>query len=123
MTGSQRVLRVGVGVALVTAAVAALLVRDWLDTMTLEATFDDLGAWAPAAFIAAFGVGMVAFVPGSLFGLAGGALFGPLWGGISNLIGGTLGATLAFLAARYLAGDWAKNRTGGKLQGLIPICS
>jgi uncharacterized membrane protein YdjX (TVP38/TMEM64 family) len=37
----------------------------------------------------------VAVVPGVVFSLAGGALFGPLWGGLWNLIDATLGATLS----------------------------
>jgi uncharacterized membrane protein YdjX (TVP38/TMEM64 family) len=36
-----------------------------------------------------------------------------------NLIGATLGATLAFLAARYIAGDWVARRTGGRLNALV----
>ena len=53
------------------------------------------------------------FLPGSLLTLAGGALFGPLWGTLYNLTGATLGAALAFLIARYLAADWVQTRAGG----------
>ena len=59
------------------------------------------------------------FLPGSIFGLAGGALFGPLWGTVVDLVGGTLGAALAFLAARYLAADWVARRAGGRLRRVV----
>ena len=45
-----------------------------------RAAVRDLGLWAPLAHIALFALGTMLFVPGALFGLAGGALFGPLWG-------------------------------------------
>ena len=48
-----------------------------------------------------------------------GALFGPLWGTVVNLVGGTLGAALAFLAARYLAADWVARRAGGRLRQVV----
>jgi rhodanese-related sulfurtransferase len=46
-------------------------------------------------------------------------LFGPLWGSLWNLTGATLGAILAFLVARYIAGDWVARKTGGLLKRLI----
>jgi len=55
----------------------------------------------------------VLFLPGSVLTLVGGALFGPVWGTFYNLTGATLGATLAFLVARYLASGWVEQRTGG----------
>jgi rhodanese-related sulfurtransferase len=39
-------------------------------------------------------------------------------GTLYNLTGATIGATLAFLLARYLAADWVKKKTGGKLKRL-----
>jgi uncharacterized membrane protein YdjX (TVP38/TMEM64 family)/rhodanese-related sulfurtransferase len=59
------------------------------------------------------------WVPGAIFGLAGGALFGPLLGSVLNLSGATLGATLAFLVARYVAGDWIERKTGGRLKRFV----
>jgi uncharacterized membrane protein YdjX (TVP38/TMEM64 family) len=55
------------------------------------------------------------FVLGALFGLAGGVLSGPLWGTVLNLIGATLGATAAFLVARYLAAGWAHKQPPGRM--------
>jgi len=63
-------------------------------------------------------VGTVFFLPGSVLTLAGGALFGPVWGTVYNLTGATVGATLAFLVARYLASNWVEHKTGGRLKQL-----
>ena len=49
-------------------------------------------------------------LPGTPLGLAAGALFGSVKGSLYTLIGATAGATLAFLVARYLAGDWVASR-------------
>ncbi len=70
-------------------------------------------------FVVLYAVGAVLFLPGSIITLAGGALFGPVWGSVYNLLGATIGATLAFLAARYLASDWVARKAGGRLARLI----
>jgi membrane protein DedA with SNARE-associated domain len=46
-------------------------------------------------------------------------MFGPWWGTLWNLVGATLGATLAFLIARYLASDWVARRSGERLARLM----
>jgi uncharacterized membrane protein YdjX (TVP38/TMEM64 family) len=61
----------------------------------------------------------VLFVPGSLLTIAGGALFGPVWGTVWNLAGAITGATLAFLAARYVASDWIARHAGARLTRLM----
>jgi len=78
-----------------------------------------LGGWAPLSYVAVYALATIAFVPGTIFGLAGGALFGPLWGTVCNLVGATCGATLAFLVARYVAADWIARKAGGRLGRLI----
>jgi uncharacterized membrane protein YdjX (TVP38/TMEM64 family) len=45
-------------------------------------------------------------------------LFGPVWGTILNLAGATVGATAAFLVARYLA-DWVRRKAARRLDQLI----
>jgi uncharacterized membrane protein YdjX (TVP38/TMEM64 family)/rhodanese-related sulfurtransferase len=107
--------------ALVVAAMALWLAinRDRLDPAVLQATIRDLGLLAPIGHVVLFAVGTVLFVPGALFGLAGGILFGPAWGTLLNLLGATLGATAAFLLARYVAQDKIRQLAGGKLDRLI----
>lgn len=100
------------------AAVWLAFHRDQLDPVLLERTVRDLGPWAPFIHVMLFAAGTVLFVPGAIFGLAGGALFGPLWGTLLNLAGATLGATASFLIARYVAADWVRSKVGRRLQRL-----
>lgn len=56
-------------------------------------------------------------LPGALvLTLAGGAIFGFLQGFILVSFASTVGATLAFLAARYVLRDWVQQRFGEKLK-------
>jgi uncharacterized membrane protein YdjX (TVP38/TMEM64 family) len=88
----------------------AIRYRQGFDVAAVEAVVRCLGAWAPLAYLSPFAIATVLFVPGSLLALAGGALFGLLWGAVYNLLGAMVGATLAFLVARYLASDWMVHR-------------
>ena len=64
---------------------------------------ESLGPLGPAVFIAGYAVATVAFIPGSILTLAGGAIFGLAKGTLIVFIGASLGSALAFLVARYLA--------------------
>ena len=56
-------------------------------------------------------------LPGAaLMTLVAGALFGLLWGTVIVSFASTLGATLAFLASRFLLRDWVQSRFGDKLK-------
>jgi pyruvate/2-oxoglutarate dehydrogenase complex dihydrolipoamide dehydrogenase (E3) component/uncharacterized membrane protein YdjX (TVP38/TMEM64 family) len=48
--------------------------------------------------------------------LAGGAIFGLLWGTVLVSFASTIGATLAFLASRFLLRDWVQSKFGDKLK-------
>lgn len=61
-----------------------------------------LGAAEPLAFIVIHTIGVAAFVPATVFAVAGGALFGLSYGIVYSLVGGTCGALTAFLLGRYL---------------------
>jgi uncharacterized membrane protein YdjX (TVP38/TMEM64 family)/rhodanese-related sulfurtransferase len=107
------------GLALVAGSLWLVLYRNQLDPALIENAMRTLRPWAPVAHVVLFALGTILFVPGILFALAGGMLFGPVWGTILNLTGATLGATAAFLAARYLAGDWVRRRAAGRLDRVI----
>jgi uncharacterized membrane protein YdjX (TVP38/TMEM64 family)/rhodanese-related sulfurtransferase len=111
--------RLALALLLVMAAAAAVVYRDRLDPAALDAWLGALGPWAPIGYVALYALATVAFVPGTIFGLAGGVLFGPVWGSLWNLLGATLGATLAFLLARSIAGDWVARKAGGLLKRLL----
>jgi uncharacterized membrane protein YdjX (TVP38/TMEM64 family) len=61
------------------------------------------GAWAPVLFILGYAVAELCFVPALPLTLLGGLVFGPVRGTAYVSAGATLGAALAFLAARYAA--------------------
>ena len=104
---------------LVAAIGVAVYYRSALSTQALEIWVQQFGAAGPLIFMAIYAFGTVLFFPGSVLTLAGGALFGPVWGTFYNLTGATLGATLAFLIARYLASDWVARKASGWMKQLI----
>lgn len=107
---------------LIVIAVAVLWAafhRDQFDADFVDQWLAGFGLWAPVIYVLLFAIGTIVFLPGSLFALAGGALFGPVWGAILNLLGATMGASFAFLIARYLAGDWVARKSGGHLKRLV----
>ena len=61
-----------------------------------------LGVWGPLVFIAGYGISAVLLIPAVLLTISAGALFGFRRGVIYVSLGATLGAILAFFAARYL---------------------
>ena len=68
------------------------------------------------AYLAVY-IGVTALsIPGAaLLTLAGGALFGIAWGTVLVSFASTLGATVAFLAARYVLSDAVRRRFGQRL--------
>lgn len=49
-------------------------------------------------------------IPGTVFVVVGGAVYGLWWGTLWSVIGATLGAIAAFWLARYLLHDWFADR-------------
>ena len=77
----------------------------------------------PALAIAAYFLLYVAVTAASLPGaailtLAGGAIFGLATGVMVISFASTIGATLAFLSARFVLGEWVQNKYGDKLKTL-----
>ena len=101
------------------AVAAAYFYRDQLNLETLDASIKQAGMLGPLLFMGIYALATVLFLPGSILTLAGGALFGPVAGTFYNLTGATMGATLAFLVARYLASDWVARKAGGRLKQLM----
>jgi len=111
--------RLALGLLIAAVAVWHAFNLDRLDPALIESAMHGLGLWAPLGHILLFALGTALFVPGAIFGLLGGALFGPFWGTALNLAGATLGATVAFLVARYVAADWVRRKASGRLDRLI----
>jgi pyruvate/2-oxoglutarate dehydrogenase complex dihydrolipoamide dehydrogenase (E3) component/uncharacterized membrane protein YdjX (TVP38/TMEM64 family) len=67
------------------------------------------------AYVAVTGLSL----PGAtVMTLLGGAVFGLLWGTILVSFASSLGATLAFLASRFLLRDWVQARFGDRLRAI-----
>jgi uncharacterized membrane protein YdjX (TVP38/TMEM64 family) len=116
---NNHLMRIILFLGLLAAVALAILYRDQFDGAALETWIRDAGPVAPLLFMLIYALAAVLFLPGSVLTLAGGALFGPVLGTLYNLTGATLGATLAFLIARYLASDWVAEKTGGRVKQLI----
>jgi uncharacterized membrane protein YdjX (TVP38/TMEM64 family) len=97
----------------------AAFFRDRIDVAGIEDWLMGFGAVTPIIFILAYTVTVTFFVPATLLTLAGGMLFGPIWGTVYNLIAATLAATVMMLIARYIAGDLVATRTGKWLRAVM----
>ncbi len=60
----------------------------------------------------------LSFPGAALLTLAGGAIFGLLWGTLIVSFASTIGATLAFLISRFLLRDWVAGRFGQRLAAI-----
>lgn len=87
--------------------------QDYLQEERLRQLMTAYGLWAPLVFLLIWAIAPVLLLPGLPLALAGGVLFGPVWGVIYSAVGSTIGASLAFLTARYLARDWVAAKLRG----------
>lgn len=95
----------------------------YLNLGELQARQAQLSVWVEGNFALAALLFLLVYVlstalslPGaSLLTLGGSALFGIGWGLLLVSFASSLGATLAFLSARFLLRDWVKARFGDKL--------
>ncbi len=101
------------GSILFVAALLALLY--WLGAqdqlVRLLQWVDDQGIWAPLFFMAIMAAAVVFLLPGLPLTTGAGFVFGVVEGTVYVVLGTTLGATLAFLIARYLFGERARRFT------------
>ena len=113
-------------VLLIAMLVAAFFWFDLQHWLTLDALkgglnrFEDWRAAAPLkvgfGFFALYVLVTAVSLPGAaILTLAAGALFGLGWGTLIVSFASSIGATLAFLAARYLLRDWVQQRFATRL--------
>ena len=113
----------GLSIGLGIAAFFYFDIATFLSLDGLKANRDSLLAFTEAHYSTAvmiFVLGYCAVVGlslpgGAIMTLAGGFLFGSVLGTLYVNVGATAGATLAFLAARYLLRDWVEKKFGSRL--------
>jgi uncharacterized membrane protein YdjX (TVP38/TMEM64 family) len=95
--------------------------QKYLNLETLKANRDALIQYTEQHYVSAFVIGFLIYtistalsLPGGLIlSLAMGLVFGKWAGTLLIVLAATLGATLVFLAARYLFADLARKKIGG----------
>ena len=90
----------GLGLVLLSTAVSFLPVAQWVKAFT--DWIRHLGLTGAFIFIGVYALAAVLFLPGAIFTIAAGLVYGIVGGTAVALAGATLGAGLAFLVARYL---------------------
>ena len=123
---NPRKLALVAGILLAVAGFFALDLGQYFNLQAMKAQQANLEAlWGERPLLVA-GVYFVVYVlmaalslPGAaLLTLLGGAVFGLLWGTLIVSFASTLGATLAFLMARFLLRDWVVARFGQRLAAI-----
>ena len=95
----------------------AIINRENFNNENLKNLLENYGFYAPFIFIFIYAIATVLFLPGLILTILAGALFGPFFGTVYAISGATLGATLAFLNARYISyGKIEKMIEGSKLE-------
>lgn len=109
---------------LMIALVFAFDVPQYLNLETLQNQQSRLATWrdanflllAAAAFLIYVGVTALSIPGAAVMTLAVGAIFGFGWGLLIASFASTIGATLAFLAARFLFRDWVQSKFSKRLE-------
>jgi uncharacterized membrane protein YdjX (TVP38/TMEM64 family) len=100
--------------ALIAAVIAVqyLHPEQYLDQERLRQLEASHRVLLPLLYLGVWTVGPL-FMPGLPITLAGGVLFGPVWGVVYVAFGATAGASLVFLVTRYLAREWVATKLAG----------
>lgn len=82
----------------------------YLEQNTLREFIQGYGTLAPVFYMLVYTVAPALFLPGLPITIAGGILFGPVWGVVYTITSATAGACVAFLISRYIARDWVEKK-------------
>ncbi len=95
----------------ISSAAAFLPVKDWVKAFS--DWVQTLGALGVVLFIAVYALATVLFLPGWIFTVAAGLIYGVVGGTAVALTGAIIGAMLAFLCGRYLVRSRVESATKG----------
>ena len=91
----------------------------WLGSLVtpqqLQEAVSRCGNWAALAYIGLFALLPAFFFPVAVLALAGGLLFGLVWGSLYTFLGAILNCTLMFLLARYAGREKVERLMARKL--------
>jgi uncharacterized membrane protein YdjX (TVP38/TMEM64 family) len=90
----------------------------YLEREQLRGWIEDLGLWGPLIYILLYSITPSLFLPGMPMTVAAGLAFGPFYGTIFAITGATIGASLAFLVARYFAREQVANLLSKRLAAI-----
>lgn len=110
--------------ALVLLVGAAFVIFRWTpvaEHVSREAILATLGSlretwWAPLLLVGLYALLCPIGLPATPLMLAGGVIFGPVWGSVYNLVGAFLGAINGFLLARALGTELVHHYLGERLR-------
>ncbi|EOD79777.1 membrane protein [Grimontia sp. AD028] len=102
----MKFLKIGLIVAVIAAVLFAAKQSGILEIITdiqsLQAWIASFGAMGYVVFLIAYVFACIFMLPGSAFTIVAGIVFGPVQGGILALVAATVGASAAFVVARFL---------------------
>ena len=107
--------------ALVLIAAVALVIANIneINPTRIEAEVRALGFWAPVAFFVIYVLSIVLLGSAAVLTLAGGALFGPVWGMALSSVALFAGGVAGFCIGRYLAKDFVQRRAGRRFKQIL----
>jgi len=113
-TGAGKILAIVAVIAVVFFVAKHFGLTDRLqDVQAMQAWFQSLGFVGYAVFIALYVFVAVFMLPAAAFTIIAGITFGSVLGGILALVGATIGASAAFVVAKYVARDFIVNKFQG----------
>lgn len=104
----SRLLRLLLFAAAFVAAYACADASGWLDQVSVEwvrAQVDRAGAWGALVYLAAFCLGVMFYIPGMIFIVAGILAFGKLHGAPLALLGSVVSASVSVAFLRAVGGN------------------
>ena len=120
---------IGVGLAVCVVILLIILWHEFIFSNLSEKTeiikhwVDNLGIWAPLAYLLGYVLRPLLLFPAVPFAILGGVLFGSFWGTIYVLIGAMFSSICEFLLVRYFVGDKAKEFLKGKTRKISQVVS
>jgi len=93
-------------------------IDSYLEREQLRNWIAGFGLWGPLIYILLYSVTPSLFLPGAPMTVAAGLAFGPFYGTIFAITGATIGASLAFLVARYFAREQVARLISGRLAAI-----